>query len=144
MRRSTAKTTRAIDRIFDLIDNGVEKRITSQETKALRGLAKKQAQKQEARRGRYANLLKLEGAGDQEMHPRVVKVSFDVTQEVAAALRALRNTGFYGNGVDCASVAEELLRRALRDPEVVAHWFLPGRLTPVRSRAELSKNRRPR
>jgi hypothetical protein len=58
----------------------------------------------------------------QHMHPRVVNVSFDVTQEVAAALRALRDTGFFGNGVDCASVAEELLRRVLLDPQVLSYW----------------------
>jgi hypothetical protein len=52
------------------------------------------------------------------MRPRVVNVSFDVSQEVAAALRALRDTGLFGNGYDGASVAEELLRRALRDPEI--------------------------
>lgn len=59
------------------------------------------------------------------MHPRIVNVSFDVTQEVAAALRALRDTGLWGNGVDCASVAEELLRRALLDPEILSHWRKP-------------------
>jgi hypothetical protein len=53
---------------------------------------------------------------------RIVNVNFDVTQEVSAALRALRDTGFFGNGRDCASVAEELLRRALLDPEIVKHW----------------------
>lgn len=52
----------------------------------------------------------------------VVNISFDVTQEVAAALRALRDTGLFGNGTDCASIAEELLRRALLDPEVAAYW----------------------
>lgn len=60
------------------------------------------------------------------MHPRIVNVSFDVSQEVAAALRALRGTGLFGNGVDCASVAEELLRRALRDPEVLPYWLIPS------------------
>ena len=53
---------------------------------------------------------------------RVVNVSFDVTQEVAAALRALRDTGLFGNGVDCASIAEELLRRALQQPGVIEYW----------------------
>ena len=53
---------------------------------------------------------------------RVVNVSFDVTQEVAAALRALRDTGFFGDGCDCASVAEELLRLALHVPEIAAYW----------------------
>jgi hypothetical protein len=59
------------------------------------------------------------------MHPRIVNVNFDVTQEVAAALRALRDTGLFGNGVDCASVAEELLRRALLDPEILPYWRKP-------------------
>jgi hypothetical protein len=69
----------------------------------------------------------LEGRGVQRMHPRIVNVSFDVTQEVAAALRALRDTGLFGNGVDCASVAEELLRGALRDPAVLPYWRTPDR-----------------
>ena len=57
------------------------------------------------------------------IHGRIVwNVSFDVTQEVAAALRALRDTGLFGNGMDCASIAEELLRRALLDPQVVPYW----------------------
>jgi hypothetical protein len=56
---------------------------------------------------------------------RIANVNFDVTQEVAAALRALRDTGFFGNGTDCASVAEELLRRALLDPENAKHWRKP-------------------
>lgn len=47
-------------------------------------------------------------------------VSFDTTQEVAAALRALRATGLFGK--DCATIAEELLRRALLDPTVQPHW----------------------
>jgi hypothetical protein len=67
----------------------------------------------------------LEGQGVQAMHPRVVNVSFNVTQEVAAALRALRDTGLYGNGVDCASIAEELLRKALLDPAVLPYWWKP-------------------
>lgn len=67
-------------------------------------------------------------------------VSVDVTQEVAAALNALRATGFYGNGVDCASVAEELLRLALRHPEIVPHWHVPGKLE--RARAAAPKRRR--
>ena len=59
------------------------------------------------------------------LRPRIINVSFDVTQEVAAALRALRDTGLYGNGVDCASVAEEMLRRALLDPTIVPYWRKP-------------------
>lgn len=74
-------------------------------------------------RGRFAHAFPtLEGRGVQQMHPRVVEVRFEVTQEVAAALRALRATGLFGNGVDCASVAEELLRRALLDETIVPHW----------------------
>jgi len=81
-----------------------------------------------AQRGRFAKVFpELEG-----------HVSFDVTQEVAAALRALRDTGFYGNGVDCASVAEELLRHALLDPEILTHWRIPGRIMM----GDLSKRRR--
>ena len=75
-----------------------------------------------AERGKHPTITKLEGRGVQRMHPRVVNVSFDVSQEVAAALRVLRDTGFVGNGCDCATVAEELLRRALLDPEVAKHW----------------------
>lgn len=76
-----------------------------------------------ATRGRLAkNKPTLEGRGVQCMHPRIINVSFDVTQEVAAALRALRNTGLFGNGVDCASVAEELLRKALLDRDVLPFW----------------------
>jgi hypothetical protein len=55
-------------------------------------------------------------------HQCIVNVNFDVTQEVAAALRALRDTGFFGSGVDCASVAEELLRKALLDPQILPYW----------------------
>lgn len=76
-----------------------------------------------ARRGRFARKFPtIEGRGVQKMRPRVVDVSFEVTQEVAASLRALRDTGLFGNGVDCASVAEELLRHALRDPAVLPFW----------------------
>ena len=99
-------------------------KITPHETKALRGLEKKQ--KARIERGRYAKKFPtLDGRGVQPMHPRIVNVSFDVTQEVAAALRALRGTGFFGNGVDCASVAEELLRRALLDPTILPYWRKP-------------------
>lgn len=74
-------------------------------------------------RGRFAeNFPTLEGRGVQTTHPRIVNISFDVTQEVAAALRTLRDTGLFGNGVDCASVAEELLRHTLRQPDVLEHW----------------------
>lgn len=78
------------------------------------------------KRGRSAKKLSaLNGRGVQIMHPRIVNVSFDVSQEVAAALRALRDTGLYGNGVDCASIAEELLRKALLDPTILPHWRKP-------------------
>ena len=87
---------------------------------------KRQYDFSQAQRGRpAAKFPKLEGHGVQRMHPRIVNVSFDVSQEVAAALRALRDTGLYGNGCDCASVAEELLRKALLDPEVMKHWRKP-------------------
>jgi hypothetical protein len=65
---------------------------------------------------RFPMRTKLKGKGVQ-----IVNVSFDVTQEVAGALRALRDTGLFGGG-DCATVAEELLRRALLDPAVAAYW----------------------
>lgn len=84
---------------------------------------KKQYDFKNAQRGRFAKKFPtLEGKGAQEMHPRIGYVSFDVTQEVAAALRALRDTGLFGNGIDCASVAEELLRRALLDPAILPYW----------------------
>lgn len=86
---------------------------------------KKEYDFKNARRGRFAKHLSLESKGVQTMHPRVVNVSFNVTQEVAAALRSLRATGFLGNGVDCASVAEELLRKALLDPSVLPYWRKP-------------------
>ncbi len=54
--------------------------------------------------------------------PRAVVVRFKITPQVHAALIALRDTGLFGDGCDSASVAEELLRRALLDPQVVAHW----------------------
>jgi hypothetical protein len=79
-----------------------------------------------ARRGRFAKKAPtLEDRGVQRMRPRIVNVSFDVTQEVAVALRALRDTGLFGNGVDCTSVAEELLRKALLDHEVLPYWIKP-------------------
>ena len=53
---------------------------------------------------------------------KIMNVNFDTSQNVAAALRALRDTGFFGNGLDGASVAEELLRWALLQPGVVEHW----------------------
>lgn len=59
----------------------------------------------------------------QMKRPLIVEVSFTTTQEVAVALHALRSTGLFGNGVDCASVAEELLRYALRQPDVIRHWI---------------------
>lgn len=84
---------------------------------------KKEYDFKKARRGQRAGKFpKLDGRGVQAMHPRIVNVNFDVTQEVAAALRALRNTGLFGNGVDCASIAEELLRRVLLDPQVLPYW----------------------
>ena len=57
-----------------------------------------------------------------KLRPHSMKVSFAVTQEVVDALRALRDTGLFGNGLDCESVAEELLRKALLDPNVVPYW----------------------
>lgn len=87
---------------------------------------KKEYDFKNARRRRFhRETPTLEGHGVQTMHLRLVNVSFDVSQEVAAALRALRDTGLFGNGVDCASIAEELLRRALLDPDVAAYWRSP-------------------
>jgi hypothetical protein len=84
---------------------------------------KKQYGFKSAQRGKLAGKFPaLKGKDAQAMHPRIVNVSFDVTQEVAAALRALRGTGLFGNGVDCATVAEELLRRALLQPGVLEYW----------------------
>lgn len=54
--------------------------------------------------------------------PRDVDVHFKVTKEVFAALFALRDTGLFGDGCDSNSVAEELLRRALLDPEIARYW----------------------
>jgi len=54
---------------------------------------------------------------------RVVNVNFDVSQPVTKALRALRDTGLFG--VDCASGAEELLRRALLAPDIITFWSKP-------------------
>ena len=106
---------------------------------------KKEYDFKNAKRGRFAKKFPtLEGRGVQRMHPRVINISFDVTQEVAATLRALRDTGLFGNGVDCASVAEELLRLALRDPEIVPHWHVPGRLAIARAATRAPKRGRTR
>jgi hypothetical protein len=86
---------------------------------------KKQYDFKNTKRGRFYRDVSLEGKGVQRRHPRIVNVSFDVTQDVAGALRALRATGLFGNGIDCASIAEELLRRALLDPNVVRYWKKP-------------------
>jgi hypothetical protein len=87
---------------------------------------KKEYDFKDAKRGKFAGKFPtLNGRGVQRTRPRIVNVNFDVTQEVAAALRALRDTGFFGNGCDCASVAEELLRRALLSPEIIVHWRKP-------------------
>ena len=92
---------------------------------AIRGGAVKTHNSNE-QRGRFAkDAPTLEKRGVQQMHPRVINLNFGITQEVAAALRALRDTGFFGNGVDCASVAEELLRKALFDPSVLTYWRKP-------------------
>lgn len=46
-----------------------------------------------------------------------VVIRIEVTPQVHAALEALRATGFFGNGQDVESVADELLRWALRQHE---------------------------
>ena len=74
-----------------------------------------------ARRGRFYK----KGAKMKMPTPRAVNIHFKVTPQVASALHALRATGLFGDGCDSASVAEELLRRALRDPEVAAYWQVP-------------------
>ena|SRR4030067_1038245 len=100
-----------------------KKEMLRETEKILRAVERESHDFRGARRGRFAaNGPKLEGKGVQRMHPRIVNVSFDVAQEVAAALRALRDTGFFGNGIDCASVAEELLRHALLRPGIVEFW----------------------
>jgi hypothetical protein len=53
---------------------------------------------------------------------KVVDINFTTSLSVARALEALALTGFFGNGRDSASVAEELLRRALLQPGIVEHW----------------------
>lgn len=81
------------------------------------------AKKRQCGRRRFAATSPtLEGRGAQQMRPHMINVSFDVTQEVAAALRTLRDTGLFGKGGDCASVAEELLRRALLDAQILPYW----------------------
>ena len=81
---------------------------------------KKEYDFSKGKRGLFKRAIALDGTGVQRQHPRIVNVSFYVTQEVAAALRALRDTGLFG--IDCATVAEDLLRRALLDPAIVVHW----------------------
>ena len=89
-------------------------------------MKKSNLKKGKGQRGRFAKTFPtLERHSVQTMHPRVVNVSFDVTQEVAAVLRSLRDTGLFGNGVDCASVAEELLRKALLAPSILPYWRKP-------------------
>ena len=53
---------------------------------------------------------------------RTVDVHLKVTKQVAAALHALIATGLFGDGATIGSAAEELLRHALRDPAILAHW----------------------
>lgn len=79
---------------------------------------KKENNFKNAQRGRFFR----KGAKVRMPTPRVVDVRFKVTRQVAAALIALRDTGLFGDGCDSASVAEELVRRALRDPEVLPYW----------------------
>jgi len=80
---------------------------------------KKEYDFRKAQRGRFTI---PKGTKVRRPTPRVVNINFDVTQEVAAALRTLRGTGLFGNGCDCASVAEELLRRALLAPSIAPFW----------------------
>lgn len=54
--------------------------------------------------------------------PQIRLVSIKTTPKVMEALSALRDTGFFGNGHDRESVAEELLRRALLLPDVACFW----------------------
>jgi hypothetical protein len=46
--------------------------------------------------------------------PDDAPLTIRVSPQVMAMLQALRDTGFFGNGTDVQSVAEELLRLALR------------------------------
>lgn len=50
------------------------------------------------------------------------KLTLTISPEVASSLGRLRETGLFGDGSDCESVAEELLRRALLDPQIVPFW----------------------
>jgi hypothetical protein len=79
---------------------------------------KKEYDFKNAQRGRFFR----KGAKVRMPTPRVVEVRFKTTKQVHAALMALRNTGFFGDGCDSASVAEELVRRALLDPAILPYW----------------------
>jgi len=70
----------------------------------------------------FAAALKLK-VETERTKQRPIKMNFDITREVFDALCTLRDTGLYGNGRDCASVANELLRRALLDPEIALRWI---------------------
>jgi hypothetical protein len=85
---------------------------------------KKEYDFKDAARGIFAKTTskRERQAALKRLRPRTVQVSFAVTCEVVDALRALRDTGLFGNGQDCESVAEELLRKALLDPHLVPYW----------------------
>jgi hypothetical protein len=51
------------------------------------------------------------------------KLTLTISPEVASALRRLHETGLFGDGSGSEdAVAEELLRRALLDPQIVPFW----------------------
>ncbi len=58
--------------------------------------------------------INRENARRKQIQAAGVTVPVQVTQQMLDALEELRDTGFYGNGHDVPSVAEELLRAALR------------------------------
>jgi len=64
-------------------------------------------------------LAEIKAANTPKQKPRASLVlRFEVTPQVYDALEALQATGFFGNGDDVESVAEELLRAALRREDV--------------------------
>ena len=48
------------------------------------------------------------------------EITLSITPQVRETLRELRETGLFGNGKDIESVAEELLRKAVREAR---HWL---------------------
>lgn len=82
---------------------------------------KKEYDFSKGQRGRFYR----KGAKMKMPNPRAVNLHLKITPQVLAALIALRDTGLFGDGCDSASVAEELLRRALLDPMIAPYWKKP-------------------